>query len=297
MKILIFSFLAGCSLSVSAQQQLDVQAHRGGRALMPENTIPAMLNAVKLGARTLELDCVISSDKKVLVSHDVFMSSDIMLKPDDSTIDKADEKKYALYTMTYDSIRKFDEGTKPHPQFPDQARIKTYKPLLSALIDSVELYVKQHHLKPVYYNMETKSSPAGDGIYHPKPDEFMAMVMDVVKQKGIADRVIIQSFDVRTLQILHKTDPTQKTALLIMNKDSYEQNIATLGFTPTIYSPYYTLVTEDLVTKAHAANVQVLPWTVNKEEDMKKLGDLHVDGIITDDPKTMVALFGSYQTK
>jgi glycerophosphoryl diester phosphodiesterase len=262
---------------------------------MPENSIPAMLHAVELGVRTLELDCVISSDGKVVVSHDVYMSSDIMLKPDGSLISKQEEKQYALYKMTYDSIRLFAEGVKPHPQFPGQMKLRTYKPLLSDLVDSVEDYVQRHHLKPVYYNMETKSSPAGDNIYHPGPEKFVTLLMDVVKAKGIAGRVIIQSFDPRTLQILHKTYPEQTTALLIGNKESYEKNIADLGFTPSIYSPYYTLVNADLVKKAHDSKVAVLPWTVNEEADMKAMGELGVDGIISDYPDRLVRIFGSYQ--
>src|SRR5579859_6069884 len=101
------SLCACCCMVISslAQPRLDVEGHRGGRGLMPENTIPAMLNAVRLGARTLELDCVISADGKVVVSHDVYMSSDIMLKPDGGQITKSEEKQFVIYKMTYDSIR------------------------------------------------------------------------------------------------------------------------------------------------------------------------------------------------
>jgi glycerophosphoryl diester phosphodiesterase len=109
---------------------------------MPENTIPTMLNAIDLGVKTLELDCVISKDNQVVVSHDSYMSADFMLKPDGSTISKAEEKGLLIYTMPYDSVRRYDAGTKTHPQFPDQKKLKTYKPLLSELIDSVERYVK-----------------------------------------------------------------------------------------------------------------------------------------------------------
>jgi glycerophosphoryl diester phosphodiesterase len=262
---------------------------------MPENSIPAMLHAVELGVRTLELDCTISADGKVVVSHDVFMSSDIMLKPDGSLISQEEEKQYAIYKMTYDSIRLFAEGAKPHPQFPGQMKLRTYKPLLSDLIDSVEGYVKRHHLKPVYYNMETKSSLEGDNIYHPGPEKFVALIMDVVKAEGIASRVIIQSFDPRTLVIVHRDYPAQVTALLIGNKESFEKNIADLGFSPSIYSPYYDLVNAELVKKAHDRKVAVLPWTVNEETDMKAMGDLGVDGIISDYPDRLVKLFGSYQ--
>ena len=296
MKISILSIVVALlSFTASAQSPLDLQAHRGGRGLMPENSIPAMLHGVELGARTLELDCVISSDGKVVVSHDVFMNADIMLKPDGSAIDKNEEKQYALYRMTYDSIRRFPEGVQPYPKFPMQARVRTYKPLLADLIDSVETYVRVHHLQPVYYNMETKSTPEGDDLYHPKPERFVALMMEIVKAKGIAGRVTIQSFDPRTLQVLHRTDPGQTTALLVENTDGFEKNIQRLGFVPSIYSPYYLLVNADLVKLAHDRKVAVLPWTVNEVKDMKALAALGVDGMISDYPDRLVGVFGSYQ--
>ena len=292
----------GCLLSFaiaaaaqSAASRIDLQAHRGGRGLLPENSIPAMLNAVGLGARTLELDCVISADGKVVVSHDPFMSGNIMQKPDGSEITKAEEKRYSIYTMTYDSIRRFAEGAKPHPQFPQQQQLVTYKPLLADLIDSVEAYVRNHHLKPVYYNMETKSDPAGDGIFHPGPEKFVTLIMDVIKAKGIAGRVTVQSFDPRTLKILHVRYPDQVTALLVENKESFETNISRLGFAPTIYSPDYHLVNAGLIKAAHDRKVAVLPWTVNEEADMRAMSDLGVDGMISDYPDRLVKLFGSYQ--
>lgn len=296
MKLVSILFAGTLAISTAqAQQKLDVQAHRGGRALMPENTIPAMLHAVDLGVQTLELDCVISADKKVVVSHDVYMSADFMRKPDGTDIEKAHEKEYALYKMNYDSIRRFDAGSKPYPQFPDQVRMKTYKPLLSALIDSVERYVKVHKLKPVNYNMETKISPDGDDLFHPKPEEFVKLMMSVIRSKGIAKRVTIQSFDPRTLVLVHRDYPEMKTALLISNTLGFDANIKDLGFTPAIYSPYYLQVNADLVKQAHAKGVKVLPWTVNSEKDMQAQAALGVDGMITDEPEKMVKLLGSYQ--
>ncbi|MFX1708144.1 glycerophosphodiester phosphodiesterase family protein [Chitinophaga sp. CC14] len=281
--------------SAIAQQPIDVQAHRGGMALMPENTIPAMINAVKLGARTLELDCIITADQQVVVSHDAYMSAEFMRKPDGSDISKAEEKGLALYKMSYDSIRKYDAGTKPHPRFPQQEKMMVHRPLLTDLVDSVEAYVKTHHLKPVFYNMETKSAPDGDGIYNPGPAEFVARVMEVINRKKIMERVTIQSFDIRTLQELHKTYPAQKTALLIGNKDSFNVNLEKLGFTPTIYSPYHLLVTPALVKEAHDKKVAVIPWTVDDEGDFKKLISWGVDGIISNAPDKLVKLVGSYQ--
>jgi len=300
MKYIFLSLVAAGIISSGssfAQQKPEVQAHRGGMGLYPENTVTSMINAVKLGAKTLELDCVISADGKVVVSHDPYMSAEFMRKPDGSDVTKEEEKSLALYKMPYDSIRKFDSGTKPHPRFPEQKKMKTHKPLLSDLIDSVEVYVKKNKLKPVYYNIETKISPQGDGVFNPAPDVFVSLVMDVIRKKKIENRTTIQSFDIRTLQVLHKENAKVKLALLIMNKDSFDDNIKKLAFKPAIYSPYYTLVNEELVSKAHAVNVLVLPWTVDEERDMKQLAALGVDGIITNQPDHMIKLFGSYQNK
>ena len=262
---------------------------------MPENSIQAMLRAVDLGVKTLELDCVVSKDGQVVVSHDTYMSADFMLKPDGSLVSKSEEKELLLYTMPYDSIKLYDGGTKPHPQFPDQKKLKTYKPLLADLIDSVEQYIGIKKLKPIFYNLEIKSAPAGDGTEHPSPKQFVKLVMNVLNSKKIAHRVIIQSFDVRPLQELHQNFTKQKLSYLIANKESLADNIAKLGFTPQVISPYYTLIDSNFVMQAHQANVQVVPWTVNDEATMKKMAELKVDGIISDFPERLVALFGSIQ--
>jgi glycerophosphoryl diester phosphodiesterase len=281
-------------LQANAQQVFDTEAHRGGRGLMPENTIPAMINGLKLGVRTLELDTHITADGKVVVSHDGVMTATIMQKPDGTNLTKVEEKEYVLYKMKYDEIRQFIEGVKPYPAFPQQQKVKTYKPLLADLIDSVETYVKAHHLKPVYYNIETKSKPGDDGIENPAPAEFVKILMAIITQKHITDRVIIQSFDPRTLQVLHQQMPQVKTAYLISLGD-YDNAIKQLGFTPTIISPEQKIVTADMVTAAHKSNVLVIPWTVNDETAMKTLADMKVDGLISDYPDKLVNLFGSYQ--
>jgi len=326
MKKLLLVASVLCANLAFGQQKLDVQAHRGGMALMPENTIPTMLNAVNLGAKTLELDVVISKDGKVVVSHDAYMSSVFMKKPNGAEITKEEEKELSLFKMTYDSIRRFDAGTKIHARYPEQKKMKVNKPLLSELIDSVENYVKINKLKPVYYNIETKSNLQGDGIYNPAPEVFVKTLMGVIDSKNITNRLTIQSFDMRTLQVLNQVAPKVKLSLLSSgkmnvseeelkkyglsakeiaaylkqkaeNKASFDDELTALGFLPAIYSPYYSGVNAELVKKVHDKKMQIVPWTVNKEEDMVALRKLGVDGIISDYPDILIKLFGSYQNK
>lgn len=261
----------------------DKEGHRGARGLMPENTIPAMLKAIDLGVTTLEMDISFTKDNEVIVSHEPFFNHDITTKPDGSYIKEKEEKQYNIYKMTYAEVKRYDVGLKMHPVFPEQQKVAVYKPRLADLIDSVEKYTGG---KKILYNIETKTTPATDNVFHPAPAAFVDMLMTVINEKGIQDRVIIQSFDIRTLQYLHQKYPAIKTSLLAEanNKSSFRKQIKDLGFTPNIYSPEKALVTDALIKDCHSRKMKVIPWTVNDKGEMARLKAMGVDGIISDYP-------------
>lgn len=128
----------------------DKQGHRGCRGLMPENTIPAMLKALDLGVTTLEMDVVITKDKKVILSHEPWFGREITTKPDGSFIGDREERKYNLYWMTFEETKAFDVGMKTNPRFPTQEKMKVTKPLLSDVIDSVNKAMMTRKRPPVY---------------------------------------------------------------------------------------------------------------------------------------------------
>ena len=263
----------------------SAEAHRGGRGLMPENTIIAMLDAMKYqNVTTLEMDTHITKDGKVVVTHDDYLSPAFMLTPEGNEIPKTDEKKYAVFQMDYSTLKAFDIGTKINAGFTEQKKIKTFIPLLAELIDNVQREVKQKNRKQVFYNIETKCSPQGDGITNPTPEVFVKLLMDVIEQKKVTAFVVIQSFDKRTIQLIHQKYPKVKTSFLVANRKTYEENMADLGFKPFILSPEWRMVDANLIEKAHADGVKVIPWTVNTAEDINRLKLLKVDGVITDYP-------------
>lgn len=282
--IVTVALLFVCSSFLVAQPALNRQGHRGCRGLMPENTIPAMKKALDLGVQTLELDVVISKDGQVVVSHDTYMAADISTRPDGTPVLKTDEKSINLYQLTYADIKTYDVGNRPHPQFPQQQKLKIYKPLLADLIDSVETYAKGRGLPQPLYNIEIKSTPQTDGVYHPAPAEFVRLVMEVIGRRNLGKRFNIQSFDVRPLQLIHKQHPDVTLAYLTANPKTLAENLATLGFTPAIYSPYYKTVTAEVVKACHQQNMAIIPWTVNTKAEIDALVALGVDGIITDYP-------------
>lgn len=267
-------------------EDFDKQGHRGCRGLMPENTIPAMINAVGMGVTTLEMDISISKDKKVFLSHEPFFNHEITTKPDGGFIAEKDERAYNMYQMNYDDIIKYDVGLKPHPRFPGQQKIKAVKPLLADVFNAVKEYMMTARRPYPFYNIETKCLPEGDNTYHPAPGEFVELLMKVIKENQMEELVIIQSFDFRTLQYLHKHYPKIKTAMLIEagNKNSFRKQIKDIGFTPTIYSPNEALVTPGLIKDCHGLNMKIIPWTVNDKKKIEELKKMGVDGIITDYP-------------
>lgn len=264
----------------------DKQGHRGCRALMPENTIPAMLRALELGVTTLETDAVITKDSQVILSHEPFFNHEITTRPNGAAVSEADEKSLNIYHMDYSEVLRYDVGLKPHPRFPLQRKMAVSKPLLATMIDSAEAYCRSHGRPLPAYNIETKTNPATDNSYHPGPEAFVDRLVHVIDGKGIGARVIIQSFDVRTLQYLHKRYPRFRTALLVedFDKRDFDAQLQRLGFTPTIYSPHYSLVTPALIERCHRRNVKIIPWTVDDEAALKELVRLGADGVITDDP-------------
>lgn len=264
----------------------DKQGHRGCRGLMPENTIPAMIKALNLGVTTLEMDVVITKDKKVILSHEQWFGREITTKPDGTYMGEREERKYNIYWMTFEEAKTFDVGMKPHPRFPQQQKMKVTKPLLSDVIDSVNKDMMTRRRPFPYYNIETKTNPEFDGVFNPKPSEFVELLMAIIKEKGIERRTIIQSFDFRTLQYLHQHYPDIKTAMLIeeFDKRTLNEQLKALGFIPAIYSPAYQLVNNEIVKKCHQKNIKVIPWTVNDKETITKLKAMGIDGLISDYP-------------
>lgn len=264
--------------------KFDLQGHRGARGMKPENTIPAFIAALDTGVTTLEMDLAVTKDKQLVVSHEPWMNAAICMQPDNSPIKSKEEKKFNIYQMTYDQVKLFDCGSKGNDKFPEQEKIKTSKPLLSEVIAAVEDHIRSYSQYEVDYNIEIKSDPEGDNKFHPAPQEFSDMVYALIDQYLPWERVVIQSFDFRVLKYWHEKYPDVRLAVLVENKKTVHSNLADLGFKPSVYSPYFKLISADDIQYLHQQKIRVIPWTVNEADDIKKMRQLGVDGIITDYP-------------
>lgn len=268
----------------------DVQGHRGARGRLPENTLAAFQYAMEVGVVTLEMDVVVSADDYVVVSHDPTFNATICSHPDGSPVTEDEQELLILYKMPYETIRRYDCGARGHGQFPTQQAIPAFKPLLSDVFELGEKGSLEPGREPIRYNIEIKSTPEGDGSLHPVPELFSRLVLDVVQASDVTSRTTLQSFDPRVLNSLRMMNAETDLSLLIGTSDDrgLAANLELLGFTPDIYSPAYSLVNDDLVNAVHSRGMTLIPWTVNTVEDMFRLRDMGVDGLITDFPDLAV---------
>ncbi|NNF58848.1 MAG: glycerophosphodiester phosphodiesterase [Rhodothermaceae bacterium] len=282
----------------SSPPGFDIQGHRGARGLAPENTIVAFRRALDLGVTTLELDTVVSADHEVVVSHEPWMSAVTCSHPNGQPVLAEQEHDLLFYQMPYAEIARYGCGRRGHPRFPRQEAQSATKPRLRDVLAFAEIHAREQGRALPHYNVETKSKPEGDGRTHPPPTVFVELLWALVREFQIAERFILQSFDVRTLQVAHDRGLPIRLALLIEQgagtpAKHLHAGLAALGFVPDIYSPDYRLVTDAAVHLAHAEGMRIIPWTVNEAAAMQHLHALGVDGLITDYPDVAVALFGS----
>lgn len=265
--------------------QIEVHGHRGWRGAYPENSIHGFIKALELGVDVLEMDVVISGDDEVIVSHEPWINPDICQFPKEFKIGK----KTNIYKLTLDQIQQFDCGSKGNKRFPFQSKEVALKPTLRQVVNTLTEWQEKHSGRHFGYNIEIKRRPEWDQLYCPAYKIFCDLVLNVILESGIRDQTVIQSFDIDVLEYIHKRVPEIPLALLV-DKGELSSNLNLLSFQPAIYSPAFRLIDLEQVTTAKKNGIRIIPWTVNKEKDIHKLIQWHVDGIISDYPEKVLQL-------
>lgn len=292
---------------------LDLQGHRGARGLMPENTLPAFARALAIGVTTLELDCAITKDGVVVVSHDSVLNPDFTRGPDGGWLAQDGPP---IRQLTYDELQRYDVGRIrpgsayasrfPRQQAADGARIPR-------LADVFALARKAGN-DTVRFNIETKTSPLHPGRTAP-PAEFARALIALILKEKMERRATIQSFDWRTLAIVQQEAPEISTVYLTAQQSSTDNILAGRSESPwmpglhvsqfdgsiprlvraaggAVWSPSYAEISEESVKEAQGLGLKVVVWTVNDETDMRRMMDWKVDGIISDYPDLLRKVAG-----
>jgi len=278
----------------------DLQAHRGGRGLLPENTLAAFENAIRMGVTTLELDIAITADGVPVISHEPYVFAGLARGADGKWLE---QNGPLIRTLTVAQVQTYDVGrlnprhayARDFPQ--QQARDGERIPTLATLFELVQ----RLGAADVQFDIETKVFPnrPDDTL---APEAFVPILLGVIRDAGMTRRVMIQSFDWRTLRLVQQLEPGMRTVFLtVQNRSS--NNVASPSWTGgmllrdfasvahmvraangTIWSPNQRNIEAGDVGRAHELGLLLIPWTVNEPGDMRRLIDWGVDGIITDHP-------------
>jgi glycerophosphoryl diester phosphodiesterase len=294
--------LMGASLNAQA---FDLQAHRGGRGLLPENTLASFENAIRMGVTTLELDIAITADGIPVISHDPALNPAITRDASGHWI-KA--RGALIKSLTLEQLQSYDVGrldpsSSYAHDFPDQqARDGQRIPTLASLFK----LVNDLGAKDIHFDMETKINPNYPANTL-EPQAFVSRMLAVIREAGMTQRVMVQSFDWRTLELLHKMEPGLRTMYLTNESptsSTLKDGVWTAGHLlkdhsgsvpqmvrasagsarGVIWAPNFNKLTPDLVKEAQGLGLQVIAWTVNQKSQMQSLIGWQVDGLITDYP-------------
>lgn len=275
--------LFGLLLSVTAiastapvDVPIAVHGHRGARAMRPENTIPAFEYAIGLGVDVLELDMAVTKDDIVVVSHDPLLNREICVGPGAAR---------PIRSLTLSELRKWDCGVRPNPKFPKQV------PVPRTPIPTLEEVFSLSGRGSFQFNIETKIF-ADHPEYTPSPEKFVQLVLQSIRLHRLESRVILQSFDFRTLRAMKKAAPEIRLSALYENGPRGFVDIAKEAGA-TIVSPEKSLVTAQKIKAAHGAGLQVVPWTANTPVEWDALIRAGADAIISDDPAALIAYLKS----
>lgn len=268
-------WLAGLLLlanALPAAPPVKVHGHRGARASRPENTIPAFEFAISAGADVLEMDVSVTKDDVLVVSHDPRVNPELCVGA---------EARPAIRELTLAQLRRFDCGSKKLALFPDQVPVPgTHIPTLDEVLELASR-------GSFAFNIETKISPKTPELA-PPPDKFAQLLADAIRRHNLVPRVIVQSFDYRTLHAMKRLLPQVKlSALESQRQVSFVELAREAG--AGMVSPHLKLVTPEKVAEAKRAGLEVVPWTANAPQEWDRMIQSGVDGIITDDPAGLIA--------
>lgn len=233
-----------------------VIAHRGASAYMPENTMGAYALAVEQRADMIEIDLHLTRDREIVVAHDADLGHF--------------GAEGAIADATLAEVRRLDAG---HGRG-EPATVPTLAEVLDGFGGKIPL------------NLEIKWSNDGD---YPGLEERTISALD---ERGLGASILFSSFRDSILGRLREVSPTARLATLIDPRHAERMLERAEAMGSEAINPHFVLVTPKLVGDAHAAGLAVYVYTVDEEEQMKRLLDMGVDGLFTNRPDRMRALVG-----
>lgn len=238
-------------------------AHRGGKALRPEETLLAFAHALEVGADVLELDVHASADGVLVAIHD-------------DTVDRTTEGSGAVRDMTLAELKALDAG---YWFTLDEGRSYPYRGMGLTIPTVDEIFAA---FPEAYFLIEIKQSEP----------PIVEPLIAALTEHGARERALLASFDGEPLLAVRALAPDVLTSMSTTEMLEFFTNMDNPDYTPPAMfgQPPWELASPELVEFAHKVGVKVQPWTVNTAKAMHDLVALDVDGIMTDDPALLATI-------
>ncbi|QHE75847.1 glycerophosphodiester phosphodiesterase [Hydrogenophaga sp. PBL-H3] len=284
----------------------DAQGHRGARGLAPENTLAGIEQALAIGVTTLEFDVVLSAEGVPVVSHDTAPNPDITRDASGKWLQSRGKpfNQLSLEQIAGLDVGRINPASRYARDFQNQAPQDGERiPTLAALFERVKRLGAGH----VRFNIELKLHPRRPDE-SPEPEAFVRAVASVINSQGMASRTTLQSFDWRVLKASQSIAPGLPLSFLSAQLARFNTlaegewtsglKLADFEDAPTmvaaaggrLWSPHFNDLSQATLARARSLNLRVIPWTVNEPNDMARLIDWGVDGLITDYPDRLRAV-------
>lgn len=288
----------------------DLQAHRGGAGERTEESLAAFTHGIKAGASTIELDINISRDNVPIVWHDPTLSVEKCRDTSPATVHDPMFPYVGknIHDLTYAQILtvRCDKKSPGSPQ-----KVVTHNRV--ATLDQVFALAHSLGAHRLRFNIETKIDPTQPHI-SASPQEYVDIIFRSIKHSRAFGRVTIESFDWRSLAIIHRRYPhvplaalwdntTWKPGTIWSGPISYEQAegdpvraahlLGASYISPQYGTGTHYYLTRDIVEQAHSLDMKVLPWTVDSRAAMEHVIDIGADGFITNFPTAAYSILHS----
>lgn len=248
-----------------------VMAHQGGKGLWPENALHAFEQAVNLGVDVLEMDIHSTADNVLVVMHD-------------DSVDRTTDGSGPIRALTLDGIKALDAG---HNWSADDGQTYPYRGQGIAVPTLEEVFAA---FPRVPMNIEIKQ----------EEPSIVTSLCQLIRAHDMSERVLVASFHQAAIEDFRRECPEVATAagqnevvaLFALGKvflDAIYTPPAQAVQVPEYRSGFHVL-TPRFLEAAHSSGLEVHAWTINDVDDMRRLLDLGVNGLITDYPDRLMAL-------
>jgi len=268
----VFIFILLLIMVRSEKSDIKIIAHRGGSNLAPENTMAAFQNALNLGVDMIEIDIEQTIDSVVVVIHD-------------TKVDRTTNGKGKVDSLTYSYIKTLDAGSWYDSRFKGE-KISTLEEVLQAVNGKATVLIEIKSGDELYPGIEKRTVEA---IQH-----FNAHSWTIVQSfnKKTVERVKILDNKIVTYYLLGRNFMSYYHSLQAKIKKNKIQEFLYDGI-----AVHYSMLNAASVDSVKQMGLGVFTWTVDEEDDMTKMIEFGVDGIITDSPDKLIGLIESMKTK